>query len=318
MLAGRGSARGWRPGHPPLLHLAGGLVVLTVALSGCGGRHHAASSDPGLRRARVTVDAPPPPLSAYRGPSSGPRARPPAPVVFVAADATDEGIAIVARGVQQSATAIGWPLQIVDGQANAQTESQAIRTAVRERPGGIILGGVNAASQQAALQGARAHGVPVVGWHAATAPGPEPGAGLFTNVTSYPAQVARLAADYAIAQSGGTAGAVIFTDPAYAIDTYTSSLMASRMGHCRDCSVLAVLGQPIATASIDAVATVTALLERFGARFTYLLAVNGAFVDAARTALIGAGRAGDQPPFSVVAGEGTESEFARIRDNAYH
>ncbi|MBV9413701.1 MAG: hypothetical protein JO363_01870 [Solirubrobacterales bacterium] len=27
--------------------------------------------------------------------------------------------------------------------------------------------------------------------------------------------------------------------------------------------------------------------------------------------------AGDQPPFSVVAGEVTESEFARIRDDAY-
>ena len=77
-----------------------------------------------------------------------------------------------------------------------------------------------------------------------------------------------------------------------------------------------VLG-PIATASINSVATITALLEQFGKRFTYLLAVTGAFVDAARAALIGAGRAGDQPPFSVVAGEGTESEFARIRDDAY-
>jgi ribose transport system substrate-binding protein len=250
MPAGRGSAWGWRPAGPRLIHVVVGLRFTAFALSARGGGNHggAASSDPAVRQARATVGAPPPPVSAYRGPSSGPRAQPPAPVVFVAADATDEGIATVARAVQQAATAIGWPLQILDGQADVQIESQEIRMALRERPGGIILGGVDAADQQAALREPQAQRIPVVGWHAAPTPGPDPRAGLFTNVTSDPAQVARLAADYAIADSGGTAGAVIFTDPAYAIDTYTSDLMASNIRRCRDCSVLAVLGVPVVSA----------------------------------------------------------------------
>jgi len=37
----------------------------------------------------------------------------------------------------------------------------------------------------------------------------------------------------------------------------------------------------------------------------------------ARAALIGAGRSGDQPPFSITVGGGNESEFARIRAGQY-
>ncbi|MBV8220823.1 MAG: hypothetical protein JO325_20355, partial [Solirubrobacterales bacterium] len=110
---------------------------MAVTLSACGGGNHPRiSSDPAVRQAQAAVDARSPPLRAYRGPSGGPRAQRSGPVVFVAADVTDEGIAAVARGVQQAASAMGWSLQIVDGEADVQTESQAIRSALRERPGG--------------------------------------------------------------------------------------------------------------------------------------------------------------------------------------
>ncbi len=291
----------------------------SVALGACGGGTRvlvATSADPGVRAARVAVEQTPP-LSAYRGPRSGPPAQPPAPVVFVAADLTDGGIAAVARGVQEAARAIGWPLQILDGQANVEGESRALRAALRSRPGGIILGGVDAAGQQEALRAARTLGVPVVGWHASAQAGPDPQLGLFTNVASDPAQVARLAADYAIAESNGTAAVAIFTDSEYAIDTHTAHLMASDIDTCLSCSVLETFDSPTSTASIGAVSLVAALLERYGKRVSYLLAVNGAFIEGASTALSGAGLRGDQPPFSVSAGEGDEAEFARVRGDEY-
>ena len=130
--------------------------------------------------------------------------------------------------------------------------------------------------------------------------------------------VARLAADYAIADSHGTAGAVIFTDPEYAIDTYTADAMASEIRKCRHCSVLQVVVLPDRECGSRVGwrhrgAPRSATVGRFG----YLLAVNGAYVDGASAAFIGAGRTGDQPPFSIVAGEGDESEFARIRAGNY-
>jgi ribose transport system substrate-binding protein len=320
MLAGDGFSTGRRSASRRQRYIAIGLLLACAVAGGCGGGSHdgeTTSADPAVQQARADVDHAPPPTSAYRGPVGGPPAQPHAPVVFVAADLTDGGIAVAARGVQEAARAIGWPLQILDGQGNPKGERLALRAALRSRPTGIILGGVNAAAQQAALRGARTQGVPVVGWHAAPRPGPNRNLGLFTNVTSDPVTVARLAADYAITDSNGTANVAVFYDSEYAIDTYTAGLMASDIRRCRHCSVLQVFDSPIATASIGTVALVASLLERFGTRLDYLLAVNGAYIDGASTALTGAGVRRDQAPFSVTAGTGDESEFARVRADEY-
>ena len=136
-------------------------------------------------------------------------------------------------------------------------------------------------------------------------------------MTTDPRQVALLAASYAIAASHGTAGAVIFTDSEYAIATYKADVMASTLRGCRHCSVLQVVDYPLAGAQINVAAPVTALLDTYGKRFTYLLAINGAYITGARVALLGAGRQPDQPPYGVAAGDGDASEFARIRAGSY-
>ena len=94
--------------------------------------------------------------------------------------------------------------------------------------------------------------------------------------------------------------------------------MASLIRKCRRCSVLQIVDTPIATAQIRMrPRSSPALLEPYGARFRYLLAVNGAYVAGASVGLLNAGRRGDQPPFAVAAGDGDASEFARIRANDY-
>jgi ribose transport system substrate-binding protein len=237
--------------------------------------------------------------------------------VFVAADLTNGGIAGVARGVEQAARAIGWPLQILDGQGTLISQTAALETALRLRPAGIILAGIDAGGQQAALRRARAEDIPVVGWQSAVRPGADPTQGLFTNVTADPTEVARLAASYAIAHSDGTAGAVIFTDSEYAIDTYLAHAMASTLRECRGCSVLETVDTPIANAQISMSAIITSLWESYGKRFTYVLAVNGAYITGAVVGLFGAGRQPSQPPFSIAAGDGDASEFGRIRSGDY-
>lgn len=115
----------------------------------------------------------------------------------------------------------------------------------------------------------------------------------------------------------GTANVVIFTDSEYAIETYRADVMASTLKECRRCSVLQVIDEPIAGAQISMPAVVNSLLETYGKRLTYLLAVNGAYITGARVGLFGAGVQGDQPPFSVAVGDGDASEFGRIRAGNY-
>jgi ribose transport system substrate-binding protein len=234
-------------------------------------------------------------------------------VVFVAGDLTNGGIAGAAHGVQQAARAIGWQLQILDGGGTTAGQAAALRAALRVRPTGIVLGGFDAAAQSLALRQAKTLGIPAVGWHAGTQAGPDPRAGLFTNVSTDPASVARLAADYAIADSGGTAAAVIFTDRRYPIAAHKADVMAAQLRTCRRCVVLKIVNSPIDLAQQKMPAVVSSLLHRFGSRFRYMLAINGVYIGGARAALVNAGRRGSDPPFGIGAGDGDASDFERIR-----
>jgi ribose transport system substrate-binding protein len=252
-----------------------------------------------------------------RGPAAGPQAQPPLLVVFIAADLTNGGIAGVARGVQEATRTVGWPLRILDGQGNPAGHRSALKAAIRLKPGGIILGGFDAAEHLALMRRAEARNIPVVGWHASPRPGPDPRNRLFTNVTTDPDEVARLAARYVIADSDGTAGAVIFTDSQFAIARRKVNVMRAELRSCRRCAVLQTIDTPIASAQVATPTLVTSLLQRYGPRFRYLLTINGAYIAGARAGLVGAGRRPGDPPFGVAAGDGDAAEFERIRSGDY-
>ena len=298
------------------------LIVASVVLAagpGCGGSksNAPAQSDPVVRQAQVGLERAVSSEEEYRGPSAGPRAQPPRRVVFIAADLTNGGIAGVARGVEEAARSIGWPLRILDGRGNAACHDKALKAAIQLRPGGIILGGFDAAEQRKLLRRAKARDIPVVGWHAGPRPGPDPRHHLFTNVTTNPDAVAQLVARYVIADSGGTAGAVIFTDSQFAIAQRKMRVMRAELESCRRCAVLQVIDTPIASAQVNMPTLVTSVLQRYGARLRYLLAINGAYFAGARPGLVGAGRRPDAPPYGVAAGDGDASEFERIRSEDY-
>jgi ribose transport system substrate-binding protein len=293
--------------------VAAGVVTSGLVAIGCGATRGARPTDPAVRPAQAEVARALSSPTGYRGPARGPRAQRGGLVVFVAGDLTNGGIAGAALGVQQAARAIGWHLQILDGQGTTAGQARVLRTALRLEPAGIVLGGFDATAQTLALRRARALGIPAVGWHAGTRPGPDRHAGLFTNVSTDPASVARLAADYAIAHSDGTAHVVIFTDRRYPIAAHKADVMAAQIRRCRRCAVLDVVDSPIDLAQQQMPAIVSSLLHRFGTRFRYMLAINGIYIGGALAAFVNAGRRGDDPPFAIGAGDGDASDFERIR-----
>jgi ribose transport system substrate-binding protein len=294
--------------------VATGLVATGLVATGCGETDVGTRpTDPAVRRAQADVARALSSKTGYRGPARGPRAQRGGLVVFVAGDLTNGGIAGAAVGVQQAAAAIGWRLQILDGQGTTAGQARVLRAALRLKPTGIVLGGFDARAQTPALRRARALGIAVAGWHAGTRPGPDRRAGLFTNVSTDPASVARLAADYAIAHSGGTADVVIVTDRRYPIAARKADVMAAEIRRCRRCAVLDVVNSPIDLAQQQMPAIVSSLLHRFGARLGYLLTINGIYIGGALAAFANAGRRGDDPPFAIGAGDGDASDFERIR-----
>ena len=274
-------------------------------------------TDPVVRLAQKDIHAQLTSNAGYEGPASGPKAKRNQLIVFVAADITNGGIAGVAQGAAQATQALRWRLRILDGQASVRGRSLAMKQALALKPDGIILGGFDATEQREAMKRARADGIPVVGWHAGARPGPDRADGLFTNVSTDPQAVARLAAHYVIAQSGGTAGVVIFYDSEFQIAVEKAQAMKAEIQKCKGCSVLAMENVPIREAQTRMPALVAALVRKYGSKLTDMLAINGNYFAGSGAALLALGISGDAPPFAVAAGDGDASEFARIRSGNY-
>ncbi|MCL2463472.1 MAG: substrate-binding domain-containing protein [Micrococcales bacterium] len=248
--------------------------------------------------------------------SSGPKAQQPgAHIAYVAADMTNGGINTVATHLQQAATIIDWTIDVYDGQASVQGRANACNQAIASQPAAIILGGSDPGEQSGCIQQATALHIPVLGWHEGTAAGP--GNGMFTNVTTDPLTVSQLAAAYAVADSNGTAGVAIFTDSEYPIAVEKADAMKAYISACATCQVLSYNDSPIATASTDMPGKIAQLLQQYGDKLTYILAINGNYFGGAEQALRAAGLNPAGPPKGVAAGDGDAAEFQRIRTVDY-
>ncbi len=253
----------------------------------------------------------------WDGPTTGPKAAGVKTVVFVAGDMKNGGILGVSEGVEQAAKAIGWTVRVLDGQGTVSARTAALNQALTLRPDGIVVGGFDTNEQSVGFKAAAAAGIPLVGWHSGPVPGPEPEAGLFANVTSVSADVAATAAMEAVADSDGHAGVVIFTDSQYKIALFKARAMESVIKQCPGCAVLSFEDSPIGESSSRMPQLTTSLLQRFGKKWTYSLAINDLYFDFMPPALSAAGIEGDGPPKAISAGDGSESAFQRIRAQQY-
>ena len=84
---------------------------------------------------------------------------------------------------------------------------------------------------------------------------------------------------YAIAESDGKAGVVVFTDSAYAIAIKKSDAMAATIKKCAGCTVLSVEDTPLADVANRMPQLTTSLLQRFGDKWTYSLGINDLYFD---------------------------------------
>ncbi len=276
-----------------------------------------AHADDVLDRAQAVVAAATRPSSTWDGPTTGPKALPGKVVIYVAADQRNGGIQEVGEGVKEAGRAIGWDVRVLDGQGSVSGIHSAFSQAVALKPAGIVIGGYDVVQNAADIAQATAAGITIVSWHGAPTPGPMPEYKIVSNIGSDSAKVAKVAADYAIAQSGGKAGVVIFTDSAYAIALSKAQMMRDEIKTCLTCTVLSFEDTPLADTSTRMSQLTTALLQRYGAKWTYTLAINDLYFDFIGPPLLSAGRDPDGPPADISAGDGSNSAYERIRGGQF-
>jgi ribose transport system substrate-binding protein len=257
------------------------------------------------------------PVSTWTGPTTGPAAAKSKRVIYVSADQTNGGALGVSKGFMQACKIIHWTCSIIDGQGTVSGQTQALDTAIAEHPDGIVLGTVDAQQEHTEVAQAHKDGISVVGWHSTSLPGPSTNPPLFTNITTDPVAVAKATADYAIAESGGKAGVVIFTDSSYAIAILKSTTMEKTIKQCPGCKVLAYENTPLADTPSRMGPLTTSLEQRFGKQWTWGLGINDLYFDYAPPALRALGVGPSGPPNFISAGDGSVSAFQRIRGGQY-
>ncbi len=288
------------------------LAVALIAAS-----FGAAHADDFLDQAKAKVAVATMSKEKWDGPTSGPKAAAGKTIVFVAADLKNGGILGVSKGVEEAGKAIGWNVRVIDGQGSVSARTAALNQALALKPAGIVVGGFDTTEQKAAFGNAAKSGVPLVGWHSGEKPGPNEKAGLFANVTTTADDVSEAAALWAVADSGGKAGVVIFTDSQYAIAVYKARAMEAVIKKCGGCTVLSFEDSPIAESSTRMPQLTTSLLQRFGDKWTHSLAINDLYFDFMGSSLQAAGKKGDGAPKAVSAGDGSEAAYQRIRSKRY-
>src|SRR5574337_80226 len=253
----------------------------------------------------------------WDGPTTGPTAAKGKKIVYVAGDLKNGGILGASEGLQEAAKAIGWTVTVIDGQGSVSGRTAAMGQALTLKPDGVVVGGFDTNEQKAAFDAAAKSGAAIVGWHSGTKPGPEPEAGIFANVTTSPKAVADIAAYQAIAESGGKAGVVVFTDSQYEIALFKAKEMEDAIKKCSTCTVLEFVDSPIGESSQRMPQLTTTLLQKYGDKWTHSLAINDLYFDFMGPSLAAAGKKGDGAPHNISAGDGSESAYQRIRAKQY-
>ena len=266
------------------------------------------------KRYTALVSKPNPP---WNGPTSGPTGQRNKSIIYVSSDQKNDGAHGVGQGAAEAAKVIGWNFRLIDGQGTVSGRRDALMQAASLKPDGIILGTVDALEQADVIREIAAKGVKIVGWHALGKPGPGRDLTIFTNIATDPVDVGKAAAMYAVADSNGTAGVILFNDPIYAIANVKTNSMIDVFRSCTGCAVLMVDNIHLKDIPAAMPQRTAWLLQRFGRKWTYTLAVNDLWLDAMPPTFIAAAIPGNGFPKSISAGDGSESAFERIRKNHY-
>jgi ribose transport system substrate-binding protein len=301
------------------LSVFGGALLVSTVITGLAVSAAWAQDDAYLRQAKAYIEKVTAPVTRWDGPTTGPKAQERKLVVYASADQKNGGASGVGDGAQQAAKVMGWDFRILDGQGSVPARTSALTQAIALKPDGIILGTIDAAEQAPIIEQAIAAGIKVVGWHAGPAPGKiEAVPGVFTNITTDPNEVAKASALYAVVDSGGKAGVILFTDSIYAIATAKTNAEKAAIEGCSGCKVLSIEDTPIGDLGNRMGQLTTSLLAKYGDAWTYSIGVNDLYFDFAVPSLVSANI---DPavgyPRQIAAGDGSVPAFQRIREKQY-
>lgn len=252
------------------------------------------------------------PAPPWDGPRTGPEGQVGKTIAIISEDLRNGGVLGVSQGIYEAATVMKWTVKIFDAAGTSAGRDKAAADALASRPDGVILVGSDARAMQSRLAPFAERGIPIVGWHVGPKPGPMRDSPVAMNVSTDPVEVGRVTAMAAVVASNAHAGVVIFTDPTFEIAMTKANAMADLIRSCKGCTLLEIRQVAISKSADQMPGITQQLLTRYGARWTYGLAINDIYFDYAIPELTKAGRPVNSLSL-LSAGDGSPAAFMRIQ-----
>lgn len=249
------------------------------------------------------------PQTKWEGPTSAPAPVKGASIVYLSGDEQNDISREYGLYMEQAAAHLGWTLTVIDGKGSPANWVAGFNQAIALKPTGIAIF-ADAKSLQGPIRTAVERGIPVVGLHAASLPGPQPDLHLFVNIQEDPREIGKAEADWAIADSNGTARVVVITHNEYQIAETKSGATRDEVQRCPHCKVLDYANFPASEAAQRMPQLTTSWVQRFGIPI-YITSVGDNDLDFAVPSL----RAAGVPPAQakLIGADGNRSAYERIR-----
>jgi ribose transport system substrate-binding protein len=206
------------------------------------------STDPIVQQAIQLTEKRTIPPTQWFGPTSGPKLKPGVKIVEIADNVKEQMALTWGQDVVSIAKKIGWSATMIDGQGTAQGWISAFTQAIALKPD-VIITSADIPTLASYVKQAHDAGIGVIGLHGTALAGPDPSLYEYTNITSDPYEIGAAQADYAIADSCGTAKMIIEYDSSFQIATIKAQAMLAEIQKCKGCEVLAYVNSPLSQLS---------------------------------------------------------------------
>ncbi len=276
-------------------------------------------ADPALAEAQKIVNHAAGVNSTWDGPKTSFSTQKGVRVVYIASNANNPGDIGVYDGLKEAATALGWDVKMIDGQNSPSTNLDALSQGIALSPKAIVVSSYEPKSAGQLFDEAKAAGIIVIGNHTGEASGFQPKyPGLFTNISSDPAEIAKVAASCALVASKGTAEvSLVGCGGQFALCRIKEDAMANVIKQSWKAKVLAINNFPFEEIQQRMGAVAVADYQKFGSKLTYMLSINDLYWDVAIPALSAVGVEPDATPYMIAAGDGSPAAFDRIRKHEH-
>jgi ribose transport system substrate-binding protein len=244
--------------------------------------------------------------SKWHGPKSAPTPAKGKKIVIIPVVNGGEPL-LATQGIQNAAQALGWSTKVIAGEGTPSSYQKAFQSALATKPDAIVLVSIPENQVGNYIPESRKRGIKLV---EAEGYPPPSGDKYDAYVTDVSGITAKIEAWHAIAESKGTAKALLFWDPS------AVSLRAGLNGATAEfakCSGCKVLGSYLISSSLGVnptkeAAAVSSLLHKYGSDLQYLLTSYGFGLQSVATTV-----ASCHCPTKVLTKNGEQASLALIQ-----